>query len=466
MNSKKFSEALGELDGRYIEEAVHYKKKSRKALLIKWAAAAACIAAALTIGLLFIPAQKGMAVSVYACGADEEISAAGAVMSTGSISDSGKMKGQPLMFYLSGQDIASVRFSCKNQQINFMDWTEKRDEYGNAQNFTVAYGADESEYYYLTISWVPDGIIRTLTDNADSSIANLPEEMRSDTIVMEITFENGKTATKAITISLLDDGTFHAAFDDYRVLETDSFVKRPDSEPIPRDILYAQGEEIQTVGSVDAPPMIFVNEALYKQSQISYTEKKEDFIYLGQIQSDCTSSQDGTDGVPKENFQANHPIVGAELYQYGNDIVANTEEGYQLYELIDHSATQDPQIEQTKWGITLYVENASPAGLTLVCAQSGGIPTGRLQTGSFYRLTIWSEGSWQDYPFLEKNSDVAWEAKTYSIPLEDSVTWEIQWTDLYGELPAGTYRIYKTITDFREAGDYDTEECWAEFEIK
>ena len=53
-------------------------------------------------------------------------------MNSGTISDSGEMKGQPLMFYLSGKDIATVRFSCKNQQINFLDWTEKRDEYGNA----------------------------------------------------------------------------------------------------------------------------------------------------------------------------------------------------------------------------------------------------------------------------------------------------------------------------------------------
>ena len=101
-------------------------------------------------------------------------------MNSGTISDSGEMKGQPLMFYLSGKDIAAVRFSCKNQQINFGDWTEKRDEYGNAQNFTVAYGEDESEYYYLTISWVPNAIIRELTDNEDSRIAALPEEMRND----------------------------------------------------------------------------------------------------------------------------------------------------------------------------------------------------------------------------------------------------------------------------------------------
>lgn len=115
---------------------------------------------------------------------------------------------------------------------SFLDWTEKRDEYGNAQNFTVAYGEDESEYYYLTIGWVPNAIIRELTDNEDSTIAALPEEMRNDIIVMEITFENGKTTTKAITISLLDDGRFFASFDDYQISEEDTFINRPDSEAI------------------------------------------------------------------------------------------------------------------------------------------------------------------------------------------------------------------------------------------
>ena len=58
-------------------------------------------------------------VTAYAHGTDEEITQAGAVINTGTISDSGEMTGHPLMFYLSGKDISTVRFSCKNQQIKF-----------------------------------------------------------------------------------------------------------------------------------------------------------------------------------------------------------------------------------------------------------------------------------------------------------------------------------------------------------
>ena len=146
---------------------------------------------------------------------------------------------------------------------------------------------------------------------------------------MEITFENGKTATKAITISLLDDGTFFASFGDYQISEKDTFVYRPDSEAIPRDVLYSQGDSPVTSSIADAAPMICVNGLLYKQSsnQISFDELDDNFVYLGEIESDITHLQDDigagntSDGVPKENFQANHPIVGSEVYQYGNDIV-------------------------------------------------------------------------------------------------------------------------------------------------
>ena len=91
----------------------------------------------------------------------------------------------------------------------------------------------------------------------------------------------------------------------------------------------------------DAPPMVYVNDTLYKQStkQTSYNELKDDFAYLGVIESDITNLQsnsngNASDGIPKENFQANHPIVGAKVYQYGNNIVVEIEGKYWLYEKV------------------------------------------------------------------------------------------------------------------------------------
>ncbi len=43
MNSKKFSEAMNELDAKYVDEALSYKRKARKPAWIKWGAVAACL---------------------------------------------------------------------------------------------------------------------------------------------------------------------------------------------------------------------------------------------------------------------------------------------------------------------------------------------------------------------------------------------------------------------------------------
>ena len=104
--------------------------------------------------------------------------------------------------------------------------------------------------------------------------------------------------------------------------------------------LFSHNNSVTTPGIADAAPMIYVNDTLYKQStsQTSFNELKDDFVYLGVIESDVTNFQ-GTndagnylDGIPKENFQANHPIVGAEVYQYGDNIVVKIEGKYWLYE--------------------------------------------------------------------------------------------------------------------------------------
>lgn len=239
MNRETVSKALGNIDSEYIQEAGNYTTKVKREHFFKKTSFKVAMAAILVlcffvggISILgdsflgFFPSHV-MVVHAYAHGTDEEITASGAVLHTGTIDDSGEQKGHPLMFYLSGQGIESVRFSCKNQKLYFRDWSEKRDEYGTARNFTVPYGEDESEYYYLTIEWMPDDTISQLHEG--SSIEMLPEELREDLIVMEIVFANGEMAVKAVSVSLLDEGTVFAQFGDYDISDEDTFVKRADA---------------------------------------------------------------------------------------------------------------------------------------------------------------------------------------------------------------------------------------------
>lgn len=51
MNAKKFSDAMCELDGKYVEEALRRPQKARKPRRVKWSVLAACLAIAAVLGV-------------------------------------------------------------------------------------------------------------------------------------------------------------------------------------------------------------------------------------------------------------------------------------------------------------------------------------------------------------------------------------------------------------------------------
>ena len=127
------------------------------------------------------------------------------------------------------------------------------------------------------------------------------------------------------------------------------------------------------------------------------------------------------------------------------------------------SFPQPIELEKPDWGITLTAKNVTSKGMTLVCSQSGGEITGELECGSDYSLLVNTNGVWNAVPYLV--DEVAWTAEAYYIPMNDSIEFELKWERLYGELPAGTYRVVKGFMDFRGTGDYDSATFHTEFEI-
>lgn len=239
MKRQIISDALDGLDPRYVQEAEDYplRRQKKRGFPVR-AATAACIAAVLLFAALgLLSPEKGPAVYAYAAGTEEEITSAGALMSTGAILDSGERSGRPLMFFLTGRDIDTVRFSCRRQRIRFTDWTEQREEYGSASNFTVPYGDNESEYHFLMVEWDPRDTLTALAGKSVSSVAELPQDLKEDEIVLEITFQDGTTAQRAISIQLQDDGEVYAAFQDYAPDRREAFLDRPDATAVPREVL-------------------------------------------------------------------------------------------------------------------------------------------------------------------------------------------------------------------------------------
>ena len=58
MNAKKFSDAMSELDSKYIDEAVNYKKKVQKPHWVKWGAMAACLCLIVAGGVMMTQNSK------------------------------------------------------------------------------------------------------------------------------------------------------------------------------------------------------------------------------------------------------------------------------------------------------------------------------------------------------------------------------------------------------------------------
>lgn len=117
------------------------------------------------------------------------------------------------------------------------------------------------------------------------------------------------------------------------------------------------------------------------------------------------------------------------------------------------------------WGVGLNTTNITPTGLTLICYQSEGEPTGDLSTGSYYFLEERIDNKWTSVEILPSEYERAWTDEAWMISMNDEVEWEVNWEELYGELPAGYYRIGKNIMDFRDTGDYDEETYYANFEV-
>lgn len=44
-----------------------------------------------------------------------------------------------MQLYITGKNIDNIRFTCKNQYIDFTDWTEKRPNFSMEKQFTVSY---------------------------------------------------------------------------------------------------------------------------------------------------------------------------------------------------------------------------------------------------------------------------------------------------------------------------------------
>lgn len=119
-------------------------------------------------------------------------------------------------------------------------------------------------------------------------------------------------------------------------------------------------------------------------------------------------------------------------------------------------------------GITLTAEDVTPTGLTIVCTQSGGSPSGELMTGSYYVIERYTIDGWKtvDYVYDGSRGELCWTDEAWIINMDGVTRWSMSWEWLYGELSPGWYRVGKKIMDWRGTSNYENYMCYAVFEIK
>ena len=270
MNAKKFSDAMSELDTKYVDEALNYKKKAKKPGWVKWGAIAACLC---------------------------------------------------LMIPLTAFAVDIIQYNAAVDYLNSL---------GIAVEDLSDYSHKEIKEAVKTID---AGESSPLTEEIRSLIPEYKEPIDTPTqVTAEQIKQLTPTMTRTDILSLLGNTQDIGSGIYIYLYEVDQqyLLRIPFASDEAQ--LGVTGEDLlKALVPIcgDIVPMVYVNDTLYRivDPQPNFADEKSSFNLLGKIESTVSSSEE-----PKENFQANDDIVGAAVYQYGDSIVVEIEGKYWLYE--------------------------------------------------------------------------------------------------------------------------------------
>ena len=270
MNTKKFSDAMSELDTKYVDEALSYKKKDKMPIWVKWGAIAACLC---------------------------------------------------LMMPLTAFAIDIIQYNAAFDYLNSL---------GIAVEDLSDYSPKEIKEAVKTID---AGESSPLTEEIRSLIPEYKEPIDTPTqVTAEQIKQLTPTMTRTDILSLLGNTQDIGSGIYIYLYEVDQqyLLRIPFASDEAQ--LGVTGEDLlKALVPIcgDIVPMVYVNDTLYRivDPQPNFADEKSSFNLLGKIESTVSSSEE-----PKENFQANDDIVGAAVYQYGDSIVVEIEGKYWLYE--------------------------------------------------------------------------------------------------------------------------------------
>ena len=186
-------------------------------------------------------------------------------------------------------------------------------------------------------------------------------------------------------------------------------------------------------------------------------ERLEDALKNGDITEEeifFRARQDARDGRCQETFETQHGVTfynyhypdydlwlvydvfhspNGKAYPVSQLIVFRTTPDYHLH---PSCAFTDPEtgafVNREDWGLTFELSDITSHSATVTCTQSGGQQIGQLKIDGYY---IAPEAG-TDTPDCE-----------VEIAMDGTCQFSVDWSETYGDLPSGTYRLYLWVYD-------------------
>lgn len=98
------------------------------------------------------------------------------------------------------------------------------------------------------------------------------------------------------------------------------------------------------------------------------------------------------------------------------------------------------------WGLSFSLATASSTGITIECQQSGGQQIGQLSVDWYFLSNENGFVTQIDTSAVSPTCDI-------TLNMNGSTTVTLDWTDVYGQLPSGTYQLTLNIVDHFEEAD-------------
>ena len=220
MNVKKFSDAMSELDTKYIDEALNYKKKAKKPGWVKWGAMAACLCLVIAgIAISQIPGihpDHGAGVDpggTHPDGVDPVIASVAVYPATENIEDVADATIESI------SEVDAYEFDTLGEYLPTS--LPNGYHFGKANLYETTM-KDGTRYYMLRVQYITGN--DTAQGNAEEEIAADPNTLDKSFVVFVMNYEPATEkqiyAPTDITESLLEEiggGTFHISYGDIYV---------------------------------------------------------------------------------------------------------------------------------------------------------------------------------------------------------------------------------------------------------